>query len=58
MMARARRLAAAARAAGEARPALLGALAARAVVALALALGWFVVFSGLSEPVQFVYSSF
>ena len=26
--------------------------------ALALALGWFVVFSGLSEPVQFVYSSF
>ena len=53
-MARARRLAAAARAAAEARPALLGA----AVVALALALGWFVVFSGLSEPVQFVYSSF
>ena len=55
MMARARRLAAAARAAAEARPELLGALA---VVALALALGWFVVFSGLSEPVQFVYSSF
>lgn len=58
MMARARRLAAAARAAAEARQALLGALAALAVVALALALGWFVVFSGLSEPVQFVYSSF
>ena len=38
--------------------ALLGAAAALAVVALALALGWFVVFSGLSEPVQFVYSSF
>lgn len=55
-MARARRLAAAARAAAEARPALLGAAAALAVVALAL--GWFVVFSGLSEPVQFVYSSF
>ena len=58
MRARARRLAAAARAAAEERPALLGALAALAVVALALALGWFVVFSGLSEPVQFVYSSF
>ena len=57
-MARARRLAAAARAAAEARPALLGAAAALAGVALALALGWFVVFSGLSEPVQFVYSSF
>ena len=52
MMARARRLAAAA------RPALLGAAAALAVVALAVAVGWFVVFSGLSEPVQFVYSSF
>ena len=38
-MARARRLAAAARAAAEARPALLGAAAALAVVALALALG-------------------
>ena len=57
-MARPRRLAAAAPAAADALPALLGAAAALAVVALALALGWFVVFSGLSEPVQFVYSSF
>ena len=49
--------AAAARAAPEARPALLGAAAALAAAMVAGA-GWFVVFSGLSEPVQFVYSSF
>lgn len=39
-------------------PVLLGALAAAAVVVMVVLVGWFLVFSGLNEPVQFVYSSF
>ena len=49
-MARAKRVAEAVRSAVEARPWALGALAALA--------GWYLVFSGMNEPVQFVYSSF
>ncbi len=57
-MARAMRAAAAVRAAVEARPRLLGALAALATAAMVALLAWFLVFSGLNGPVQFVYSSF
>ena len=57
-MARAKRVAAAVRSAVEARPWALGALAAAAVVAMAALAGWYLVFSGMNEPVQFVYSSF
>ena len=57
-MARAKRAAEAVRAAVEARPCVLGALVAVAVVAMAVLVGWFLVFSGMNEPIQFVYSSF
>lgn len=57
-MARAMRAAAAVRAAVEARPRALGALAALATAAMVVLLAWFLVFSGLNGPVQFVYSSF
>lgn len=57
-MARAKRVAEAVRSAVEARPCALGALAAAAVVAMAVLVGWYLVFSGMNEPVQFVYSSF
>lgn len=42
----------------EVRPALLAVLAFVAVVALVALLVWFIVFSGLSEPIQFIYSNF
>lgn len=42
----------------EARPGLLAAGAFLAVVALVAVIAWFVVFSGLSGPVQFIYDSF
>ena len=57
-MARAKRVAEAVRSAVEARPWALSALAAAAVVAMAALVGWYLVFSGMNEPVQFVYSSF
>ena len=57
-MARAKRVAEAVRSAVEALPWALGALAAAAVVAMAALAGWYLVFSGMNEPVQFVYSSF
>ena len=57
-MARAKRVAEAVRSAVEAHPWALGALAAAAVVAMAALVGWYLVFSGMNEPVQFVYSSF
>ena len=57
-MARAKRVAEAVRSAVEARPCALGALAATAVVAMAMLVGWYLLFSGMTEPVQFVYSSF
>lgn len=57
-MARAMRAAAAVRAAVEARPRALGALAALATAAMVVLLAWFLVLSGLNGPVQFVYSSF
>lgn len=57
-MARAMRAAAAVRAAAEARPRVLGALAALATAAMVVLLAWFLVFSGLNGPVHFVYSSF
>lgn len=57
-MARALRAAAAVRAAVEARPWALGALAALAAASMVVLLAWFLVFSGLGGPVQFVYSSF
>lgn len=41
-----------------ARPGLLQAGAFLAVVALVAVIAWFVVFSGLSGPVQFIYDSF
>ncbi|WP_181792561.1 hypothetical protein [Paraeggerthella sp. Marseille-Q4926] len=40
------------------RPGLLVAAAGAAVVALVVLLAWFIVFSGFSQPVQFVYDSF
>lgn len=40
------------------RPELLVAAAGAAVVALVVLLAWFIVFSGFSQPVQFVYDSF
>ena len=57
-MARAKRVAEAVRSAVEARPWALGALAALATAAMVALLAWFLVFSGLNGPVQFVYSSF
>ena len=57
-MARAKRVAEAVRSAVEARPCALGALAATAVVARAMLVGGYLRFSGMNEPVQFVYSSF
>lgn len=51
-------LAARARAWLEARPGLLTVGAFLAVVALVAVIAWFVVFSGLSGPVQFIYDSF
>lgn len=57
-MARALRAAAAVRAAVEARPWALGALAALAAASMVVLLAWFLVLSGLGGPVQFVYSSF
>lgn len=57
-MARAKRVAEAVRSAVEARPCALGTLAAAAVVAMAVLVGWYLLFSGMNEPVQFVYSSF
>ncbi|MBC2889623.1 hypothetical protein [Gordonibacter massiliensis (ex Traore et al. 2017)] len=47
-----------ARRAVETRPALAAALAFGAAAGLAALLAWFVLFSGLSGPVQFVYSNF
>lgn len=57
-MARAKRAAETVRTAVEARPCVLGVLVVAAVVAMAVLAGWFLVFSGMNEPVQFVYSSF
>lgn len=42
----------------ETRPRLLAALSGAAVAALMALLVWFIVFSGYSEPIQFVYDSF
>lgn len=42
----------------EARPLLAAALAFAATALLAVLLAWFVLFSGLSGPVQFVYGNF
>ena len=57
-MARAKRVAEAVRSAVEASPWALGALPSPRVVAMAALAGWYPVFSGMNEPVQFVYSSF
>lgn len=42
----------------ETRPRLLAVLSGAAVAALMALLVWFIVFSGYSEPIQFVYDSF
>lgn len=46
------------RAAVRRRPGLLVAAAGAAVVLLVALIAWFIVFSGFSQPVQFVYDSF
>lgn len=57
-MSRLRRRADGARDAVRCRPWLLAVAAGVAVAALLVLLAWFVVFSGFSQPVQFVYDSF
>lgn len=57
-MSRARAILEAIRLAGEMRPRLLVVLSGVALVASIALLVWFIVFSGYSEPIQFVYDSF
>lgn len=58
MMAWVKRAATAVRTAVEERPWALSVLVALTAAAMVLLLVWFLVFSGMNEPVQFVYSSF
>ena len=58
MTARAKQIAETVRTAVATRPCVLGVLVAAAVVAMAMLVGWYLLFSGMNEPVQFVYSSF
>lgn len=57
-MNKARALLDAIRQVAETRPRLLAVLSGAAVAALMALLVWFIVFSGYSEPIQFVYDSF